>query len=151
MSRKLIFSFYVAASVVIISFSSTVHAQKADVLAPVDFVSPEELKAKMVRNEPVVIIDVRATTGMLESENKIKGSVHVKLRHLRSRLSFPPLKDVPHNREVVTYCACPNDESGIRAAQVLIDAGFTRVRVLRGGWLAWKKINGPVEPFSHVM
>jgi rhodanese-related sulfurtransferase len=143
--------FFLWAGAVTLSLSSTALAQKVDVLAPVDFVSADELKAKMARSEPVVIIDVRATTETLESENKIKGAIHVKLRHLRSRLSFPPLKDVPRNREVVTYCACPNDESGIRAAQVLIDAGFTRVRVLKGGWLAWKRINGPVEPFSSVM
>jgi len=152
MSRKTATTYScLMASLVITLFSSKVCAQKADVSAPVDFVSAEELKAKIARNEPVVIIDVRATTGLIESDNKIKGSVHVKLRHLRSRLGYPPLKDVPHDRPVVTYCACPNDESGIRAAQVLIDAGFSRVRVLKGGWVAWKKVNGPVEPFARVM
>ena len=117
----------------------------------VHFVTAEELKAKISRNDPVAIIDVRATSGLLESDNKIKGAVYVKLRRLRSRLGMPPLKDVPRNREVVTYCACPNDEASIRAAQVLIEAGFTRVRVLKGGWVTWKKVNGQVEPLAKVM
>ncbi|MFZ0063086.1 MAG: rhodanese-like domain-containing protein [Pyrinomonadaceae bacterium] len=76
---------------------------------------------------------------------KIKGAVYVKLRRLKYRLAFPPLKDVPRNRDVVTYCACPNDEASIRAAQVLRESGFTRVHVLKGGWVVWKKANGQIE------
>ena len=119
--------------------------------ADVQFVTADELKAKISHNEPVTIIDVRATSGLLESDNKIKGAVYVKLRRLKSRLDMPPLKDVPRNREVVTYCACPNDEASIRAAQLLLEAGFTRVKVLKGGWVTWKKINGQVEPLAKVM
>jgi rhodanese-related sulfurtransferase len=115
----------------------------------IQFISADELKGKLAKNEPVVIIDVRATSGLLDSDNKIKGAIHVKLRRLKSRLSFPPLKDVPRNREVVTYCACPNDESAVRAAQVLSETGFSRVRVLKGGWVTWKKINGQVEPVAR--
>lgn len=116
-----------------------------------EFITAEELKAKLARNEPVAIIDVRAATGLLDGDNKIKGAIYVKLRRLKSRLAFPPLKDVPRNREVVTYCACPNDESSVRAAQVLLDSGFTRVRVLKGGWVAWQKAKGPVEPMARGM
>jgi len=119
--------------------------------AEVQFIPAEELKAKISRNEPVAIIDVRATSGLLDSDNKIKGAVYVKLRRLKSRLAMAPLKDVPRNREVVTYCACPNDEASIRAAQVLLEAGFTRVRVLKGGWVSWKKVTGQVEPLAKVM
>ena len=119
--------------------------------ADVQFITAEELKSKISKNEAIAIIDVRATSGLLEADNKIKGAVYVKLRRLKSRLGLPPLKDVPRDREVVTYCACPSDESSIHAAQVLIEAGFTRVRVLKGGWVTWKKVNGQVEPLAKVM
>ena len=119
--------------------------------AEVQFVSAEELKAKIAKNEPVAIIDVRATSGLAEADNKIKGAVYVKLRRLKSRLMLPPLKDVPRDREVVTYCACPNDEASIRAAEVLQSAGFSRVRVLKGGWVNWKKMKGQVEPLAKVL
>jgi rhodanese-related sulfurtransferase len=69
----------------------------------------------------------------------------VKVRKLKSRLALPPLKNIARDSEVVTYCACPNDEASIRAAQELMDAGFKRVRALKGGWVAWKKTNGQVE------
>ena len=120
-------------------------AQQPQTAPQVQFLTAEELKAKLAKNESVTVIDVRATNEFGESENKIKGAIHVKLRKLQSRLALPPLKNVPHDSEVVTYCACPNDEASIRAAQLLMTAGFKRVRALRGGWVAWKKTNGQVE------
>ena len=128
----------------------TVAAPGKPVLNPqappqVEFITAQELKTKLTKDQPITIIDVRTTSGLLDSDSKIKGAFHVKLRRLRSRLAFPPLKDIPRDREIVTYCACPNDEASIRAAQVLMNAGFKRVRVLKSGWSAWKKVNGQVE------
>jgi rhodanese-related sulfurtransferase len=118
-------------------------AQKAAAAAA--FMSAEQLKAKLARNEPVTIIDVRDTDSYLNN-NKIKGSIHVKLRRLSYRLTMAPLRNAPRDREIVTYCACPSDEASIRAAQILTDAGFTRVRVLQGGWQTWLRAKGPTEP-----
>jgi rhodanese-related sulfurtransferase len=109
-------------------------------------ITAEELKAKLAKNEPVTILDVRSTDSYVSSDNSIKGSIHVKLRRLHYRLSFPPLKAVARDSEVVTYCACPNDEASIRAAQILTDAGFKRVRVLDGGWQMWLRARGQVAP-----
>lgn len=111
----------------------------------VQLITAEELKAKLTRNEPITIIDVRATSTYVDSDDTIKGAIHVKLRRLKTRLAFPPLKNVPRDTEVVTYCACPSDESSVRAAQILLDAGFKRVRALKGGWRMWLKVNGQVE------
>jgi rhodanese-related sulfurtransferase len=124
----------------------TVSAQRrANHALSVEFISATELKDKLARNERVTIIDVRATSSYAESTDKIKGAIHVKLRRLRSRLQVPPFKSIPRDSEVVTYCACEDDEASVRAAQILIDAGFTRVRALKGGWEMWRKIKGPVE------
>lgn len=111
----------------------------------VEFITASELKAKLARNERVAIIDVRATSSYVRSTDKIKGATHVKLRRLQSRLQFPPLKDIPRDSEVVTYCACEDDQASVRAAQIFLDAGFKRVRALQGGWQMWLKINGPVD------
>ena len=112
----------------------------------IEFIAAEDLKAKVARNAPLTIIDVRSNESYLDSPNTIKGSIHVNPRKLNSRLAFPPLKNIAHESEVVTYCACPNDESAIRAAQVLMGAGFTRVRVLKGGWAKWVQVTGQVMP-----
>jgi rhodanese-related sulfurtransferase len=111
-------------------------------------IAAEELKTRVEKGEAITIIDVRSTNSYVESRDRIKGAIHVKVRRLRSRLNFAPLKDIPRSREVVTYCSCPADEASIEAAKILMDAGFKRVRVLKGGWRVWLKANGPIEPRS---
>lgn len=121
-------------------------AAQAQDAPSVQMISAEELKTKVTANQPVLIIDVRSSEGYASSNKTVKGAVHFKLRKLKSRLAFAPLKDLPKDREIVTYCACPKDESSIAAAQILQSSGFKRVRVLQGGWQEWLKANGPVEP-----
>ena len=128
--------------VMILSFAAAAQAQQS----AVNMITAEELKTKVVNNEQVTVIDVRSSEGFANSTTTLKGSIHFKLRKLKSRLNFAPLKDLPRNREIVTYCACPKDESSIAAAQILQAAGFTRVRVLQGGWHEWLRVNGPVQP-----
>ena len=121
-------------------------AVQAQTPPAVDRITAEELKAKLAGNQPVMIIDVRSSEGYAASTTTIKGAIHFKLRKFKSRLAYAPLKDLPKDREIVTYCACPKDQSSISAAQILQASGFRRVRVLQGGWNEWLRANGPVEP-----
>ena len=114
--------------------------------AGIDLITVDELKVKVAANEPVLIIDVRSSESYANSNSKIRGAIHVNVRKLKYRLGFAPLKDVPRDREVITYCACPSEESSILAAQVLLESGFKRVRALKGGWVQWQKASGPIEP-----
>lgn len=111
----------------------------------IEFMSAGELKAKIAAGQPVTIVDVRDSNGYAGSPDKIKGAIHVRLRRLKQRLTQQPLSGLPRDQQVVTYCACPADEAGIRAAQVFVDAGFQRVRTLKGGWQAWREVGGPIE------
>ena len=122
----------------------TIHAQTPAVPA-VQTISAEELKAKITGNHPVTIIDVRSPDSFANSMTTVKGAIHFKVRRIKQRLAFAPLKDLPRDAEIVTYCACPHDESSIAAAQILQSSGFTRVRVLQGGWLEWVRVNGPTQ------
>jgi rhodanese-related sulfurtransferase len=121
----------------------TVPAQQAP---SVSMITAEELKTKMANNEPVIVVDVRSSEGFANSSTTVKGSIHFKLRKLKYRLQYPPFKNLPRNSEIVTYCACPKDQSSITAAQILQERGFTRVRVLQGGWSEWLRVGGPVQP-----
>ena len=132
--------------IVLIVAALSVVLVQAQPPATVEMITAEELKAKLAGNEPVMIIDVRSPQGYAASTTTIKGAIHFKGRKLKSRLKYAPLKDLPKDREIVTYCACPNDESSISAAQVLQASGFKRVRVLQGGWNGWLQAKGPVEP-----
>jgi len=135
--------YWILALVVIGLAAIAAHAQTDPA---VQMITAEELKTKFTDNQPMTIIDVRGSEGYANSHNTMKGAIHFKLRKLKARLAFPPLKDLPKDREIITYCACPNDESSIAAAQILQASGFKRVRVLQGGWQGWLKVNGPVEP-----
>src|SRR5215475_3487159 len=116
----------------------------------IERITAEELKAKLAKNEAVTIVDMRAIDSFVQSADKIKGAIHMKARRLHYRLSFSPFKELPRDSEIVTYCACPSDEIAVRGAQVFMDAGFKRVRVLKGGWQAWLKAGGPVESKPKV-
>jgi rhodanese-related sulfurtransferase len=111
----------------------------------VEFITVEELKAKLEKGEAVTVIDVRGSSDLADSDSKIKGAIHVKLRRLKSRIYLPPLRDVSRNSEVVLYCACPNDEASIRGVEILLDSGFKRVHALKGGWVAWRRSGGQIE------
>ena len=120
-------------------------AARAQNAPAVEMITAAELKAKVVNTEPVTIIDVRSSEGYAASPTTVKGAIHFKVRKIKSRLAFPPLKDLPRDREIAIYCACPNDQSSIAAAQILKASGFTRVRVLKGGWHEWMRVSGPVQ------
>jgi rhodanese-related sulfurtransferase len=58
-------------------------------------ITQDEFKEKLARNE-IVVLDVR--NGDITA--KIKGAAHIQETDLQSRL-----KDLPRDREIVTYCA----------------------------------------------
>ena len=136
MSRVLFLAFIVVIS------SALGYAQTPNV----EMISADDLRAKVTNNQPVTIIDVRSPEGYAAATTTVKGAIHFKLRKLKYRLAYPPLKNVPKDQEIVTYCACPKDEASIAAAQILQASGFKRVKVLQGGWQEWLRANGPVEP-----
>jgi rhodanese-related sulfurtransferase len=120
-------------------------AAQSDTKGGVAFIGAEELKAKLAGNEQLVILDVRSSNAYASSDQKIRGAIHVKLRRLDYRLKFAPLKDVPRDRPVITYCSCPADEASISAARVMLEQGFKNVRALKGGWREWVRVNGQVD------
>jgi rhodanese-related sulfurtransferase len=115
-----------------------------------EWITVEELKAKLAKNEEMTIVDLRSVDTLAQGFQKIKGAIHMRERRLPYRISFAPFKDLPRDREIVTYCACPSDEIAVRAFQVFREAGFKRVRVLKGGWQAWLKAGGQVESMPKV-
>jgi rhodanese-related sulfurtransferase len=72
-------------------------------------------------------------------------------RDVRDAVSIAVLCEVaevaafPGDRDIVFYCACPNEESSKRAAQILLAKGFTRARPLIGGIDAWLAMGGDVD------
>jgi rhodanese-related sulfurtransferase len=101
-------------------------------------------EAQQSFNRRPVIIDVRESTDWAGSQKKIKTAV----RGDPSRVSEWGKtlgKALPINREVVLYCASPNEATSISVKQELERMGIFPVRVLRGGWKEWVKAGYPIE------
>lgn len=112
-------------------------AQAAAQQVPAELITVEEFKR--LRDEgKVLVLDVR-----YDIEVKIKGATHVPLDLLESMLA-----EIPRDREIVTYCSCPEEHTSARAAQILRDKGY-KARALLGGWAAWKSSGGETEPAAQ--
>lgn len=55
---------------------------------------------------------------------------------------------VPLDTPVITYCSGEGCDSSKEVAALLIDAGYSRVKVFFGGWEEWKRAGYPVEKDS---
>ena len=91
-----------------------------------------ELAEMMRRGDDPVVLDVRTRSHRLADGRQIPGAHAVDLDALESTLA-----EVPRGREVVVYCACPNEATAARVALQLRARGFQRVRPLTGGIDAW--------------
>lgn len=85
------------------------------------------------------ILDVRSLQSQM-ADGRIPGAVAVDEKTMAI-----VLPDSDSDREVIVYCACPNEASAARIAKLLKARGFTRVRPLAGGIEAWAEAGHPVE------
>jgi rhodanese-related sulfurtransferase len=52
---------------------------------------------------------------------------------------------VPQETLLITYCAGAGCESSMEVAALLLEEGYTRVKVFFGGWEQWRRAGYPVE------
>jgi membrane protein DedA with SNARE-associated domain/rhodanese-related sulfurtransferase len=91
-----------------------------------------ELKSMIERGEDPIVLDVRSRTHRQLDPRMIPGARAVDLDDLDSALP-----QIPSGRDVVVYCACPNDATAVKVAMLLMRRGIGRVRPLAGGFDAW--------------
>lgn len=97
-------------------------------------ITVQELKERMDNGEKLTIIDVRETYEF--EEGNIPGATNIPLALVPLRID--ELEEY-RNTELIMQC-----RSGARSAaatQVLQNSGFTNVRNLEGGILAWNALN----------
>lgn len=90
----------------------------------------DELRKELAAPNPPLLIDVR------EPEERVAGKldndINIPLPQLEKRFM-----EIPKDRPVVIYCRSGN-RSG-QAARFLMEKGYTNVRNLTGGMIAWSK------------
>lgn len=96
-------------------------------------ISVAELYELLQAGAAPVIVDVRSSTARALEPRWIPGALHVPLEEIGSRI-----EDLPRDRDIVLYCACPSEASAARVARVLMNHGFKKVRPLYGGLDAWR-------------
>jgi rhodanese-related sulfurtransferase len=106
-------------------------------------ISPQELKDLIDRGRPPTIIDVRHPLDLLAVPFTIPGAVRIPLESLATQAS-----SVPRGQEIVIYCTCPNQASSSRALQLLRGKGLTQLRVLAGGFQAWRDRGFEIRKFQ---
>jgi len=92
-----------------------------------------ELYELMQAGAEPIIVDVRSATARALEPRWIPGALHVPLEEIAKHI-----KDLPRDRDIVLYCACPSEASAARVARVLMNHGFKKVRPLHGGLDAWR-------------
>lgn len=99
-------------------------------------ISAGELSALLAAKEKIFILDVRSA-GEFRGDGHIAGATLIPLGELSGQL-----KKIPTDRLVVTVC-----RSGARSSAAhgqLTSAGFTNIKNLGGGMMAWQSAGLPV-------
>jgi rhodanese-related sulfurtransferase len=100
----------------------------------------EELKDKIDRKVPLFILDVREPNEYQIS--RIPGGVLIPLGQLPNRLNeVPKGPDAP---EIIVHCKMGGRSA--KAVAMMRDQGFTRIKNLVGGVLAWSDRIDPSQP-----
>lgn len=102
-----------------------------------------ELHQAIATREPPLVLDVRSATARQLDARIIPGAMEADIRDL-ARV----VRGIPHERELVTYCSCPNEVSAALAAKTLRQYGYRRVRPLRGGLEAWAAAGHALEALT---
>lgn len=102
-------------------------------------ITAPRVKSRLRRGENFTVVDVREDHEWDDSH--VEGSIHIGRGILERDIEglIPDKKS-----DIVLYCG-----GGYRsalAAESLQKMGYRSVLSMRGGWKAWRRIRGPVEP-----
>jgi membrane protein DedA with SNARE-associated domain/rhodanese-related sulfurtransferase len=102
-------------------------------------ITPEELKGKIDAGEDVIIVDLRHALDFDAQPETIPGALHMDAAELEEAHEV-----IPRDREIVLFCACPNEVTAARLALLLRSKGITRIRPLAEGYEGWRSRGFPM-------
>jgi membrane protein DedA with SNARE-associated domain/rhodanese-related sulfurtransferase len=103
-------------------------------------ISPDELKRLMDDGRNVVIVDLRGAMDHEADPHTIPGALRMTAEELEHRHH-----EIPRDRDVILFCACPNEVTAAKMALMLRKRGITKVRPLAGGIAEWRARAFPLE------
>jgi membrane protein DedA with SNARE-associated domain/rhodanese-related sulfurtransferase len=103
-------------------------------------ITPEELKEKIDAGEDILVVDLRHSLDFDANPETIPGALHVDAAELEEASDV-----IPRDREIVLFCACPNEVTAARLALLLRSKGITRIRPLSEGYEGWRSRGFPMS------
>lgn len=103
-------------------------------------IEPEELKLRIDRGEAPLIVDLRHGLETVSDPVTLPGALQIAPEALAERVG-----EIPRDREVVLFCACPSEATAAKTAMQLQKLGLEHVRPLRGGIDRWREQGFPLE------
>jgi uncharacterized membrane protein YdjX (TVP38/TMEM64 family) len=104
---------------------------------PVPMVSASQLQRRLNDGQDIVVLDVRSTAEYAGELGHIAGSRNISVEDLHHRL-----EELQRERPIMLVCR--TERRSAKAAELLNQAGFSHVAVLRGGMLQWNSAGLPV-------
>lgn len=109
------------------------------------FVTPQELHALMSKRK-ILLYDIREPIELVEESEIIKGAQRIAPDALLRDPSVIPL-----DQDSVVYCACQLDEKAISELRRALAMRFSRMKILRGGLIAWKASGYQTIPYLQPL
>jgi rhodanese-related sulfurtransferase len=129
-----------ALALAVIAAGARAQVSGGDDLASVPRMSMLDFAAQHASGR-VLVVDVR--TEVAFRAGHIPGAIHVPLPDVEARAADVARRAA--GRSVVTYCACPAEQTSAVAASALLKAGLKGVRALAGGLDGWVLSGGRIE------
>jgi membrane protein DedA with SNARE-associated domain/rhodanese-related sulfurtransferase len=107
-------------------------------------ITADQLKQMMDNGHETVVMDLRQPLDFKAAPYMIPGALRMAVEELEHRHH-----EIPKDRDVILYCACPNEATAARMAILLKKNGTTRVRPLAGGVEAWRERNFPLQKLGE--
>lgn len=103
-------------------------------------ITPRQVVALMAKGEPVQFVDARGEPSWCDAAEQVSGAVRVRLPTLTRDATR-----VSRDCQVVVYGADDAEADVARVADQLRVLGYRHVRILSGGFAAWREQHGPVQ------
>lgn len=103
-------------------------------------ITPRQVVSRMTKGEPVQFVDARGEPSWAEAAEQVSGAVRVRLPTLNRDATR-----VSRGCPIVVYGADDRETDAARVAEQLRVLGFAPVRILTGGFAAWRAERGPVQ------
>lgn len=94
----------------------------------------------MLETGDVIFVDARSPKAWREGHTKVPGAMRVPVEQVTLHAA-----SLPKTRTIVIYCTCEGEESSTNVAEQLRQLGHQDVRILDGGYTAWKAAGLPTE------